>query len=393
MSVTSSIDRRRRFIINAVYYAVIVGIVFLVFRYLLNLIWPFFVAFLFAALLMPVVRWLTVRCHLRYNLSVALSLVVFFALLAGIAVLLTSRVVVAVPRLVSRLPRLYGETVEPALVTLSDLLEELAGRFGPDAYDIVNDALPDIVASIGSAATSASMSLVSALSGWATRLPSRLLSTIICVIATIFLVADYPRITAFVLRQIPERPRRILLQAKVSLGNVVRQYGRSYGIIMGITFLEILTGLLLLGQKNSVLIALLIAVFDIFPIVGAGMILVPWGIVSLLTGAEGQGVGLVVIYVVEILVRQIIEPRIVGRQIGLHPLITLIAMFVGSKLFGGVGLLGLPITCAIVASLDDTGVIHIIRREGEKTGAGTAAAEPKNNPENKKEALDNPDSR
>ena len=79
--------------------------------------------------------------------------------------------------------------------------------------------------------------------------------------------------------------------------------------------------------------------------------------------AFAWGIGLLLIYVVEIIVRQFMEPRIVGRQVGLHPLITLIAMFVGSKLFGGVGLLGLPITCAIVQSLDAAGVIHIIKRE------------------------------
>ncbi len=125
------------------------------------------------------------------------------------------------------------------------------------------------------------------------------------------------------------------------------------------------------------LIALAIAVFDIFPIVGAGMILGPWGILSILGGSVGKGIGLLLIYVVEIVVRQIIEPRIVGRQVGLHPLITLIAMFVGSKLFGGVGLLGLPITCAIIASLDETGVIHIIRRETSPAVSGSEAGNAK----------------
>ena len=359
----SDIHHRRRFIINTAYYAVIVGIVFLVFRYLLNLIWPFFVAFLFAWILVPAIRWLTVRHHWKYNLAAVLCLVIFFALLGGIAVLLTSQIVSFTADAVTWLPTLYSDTIAPGLENFSDSLEGLAERVSPEVADMVDSAMPTVVSSIGSTVTSSSMRLVSSLSSWLTKLPSRLISTLICVIATIFMTLDFHRMTAFLLRQIPEHPRHVISEAKNTFTQVIRKYGRSYGIIMGITFLEILIGLLILHQPNAALIALAIAVFDIFPIVGAGMILGPWGIICLLGGSLGKGVGLLLIYVAEIIVRQIIEPRIVGRQVGLHPLITLIAMFVGSKLFGGVGLLGLPISCAIVASLDQTGVIHIIRHE------------------------------
>ena len=359
----STISRRRRFIINAAYYAIIVGIVFLVFRYLLNLIWPFFVAFLFASILVPAIRWLTVRCRIKYNLAAAMCLIVFFALLSGVAVLLTSRIITLVTDTVTWLPTLYSDTISPGLENLSQTLEELAERVSPEVADTVEGALPTVVSSIGSTVTSASMRLVSALSGWATKIPSRLISTLICVIATIFMTLDYHRMTAFLLRQVPERSRHVISEARNTLGEVIRKYGRSYAIIMGITFLEMLVGLLILRQKNAVLIAAAIAVFDIFPIVGAGTILVPWAVVTLLGGDVGKGVGLLAIWIIEIVVRQIIEPRIVGRQVGLHPLITLIAMFVGSKLFGGIGLLGLPITCAIVSSMDQAGVIHIIKRE------------------------------
>ena len=359
----STISRRRRFIINAAYYAVIVGIVFLVFRYLLNLIWPFFVAFLFASILTPVIRWLTVRCRMKFNLAAALCLIVFFALLSGVAVLLMSRMITLVTDTVTWLPTLYSDTISPGLENLSQSLEELAERVSPEVADTVESALPTVVSSIGSTVTSASMRLVSALSGWAAKIPSRLISTLICVIATIFMTLDYHRMTAFLLRQVPERSRHVISEARTTLGQVIRKYGRSYAIIMGITFLEMLVGLLILRQKNAVLIAVAIAVFDIFPIVGAGAILVPWGVVTLLGGDVAKGIGLLAIWVIEIVVRQIIEPRIIGRQVGLHPLITLIAMFVGSKLFGGIGLFGLPITCAIVSSMDQTGVIHIIKHE------------------------------
>lgn len=355
-------DQRRRFIINVLYLAAWVGIVFLVFRYLLNLIWPFFAAFLFAWLLKPVIRWLTVKCHVKYTLSAAVSLLVFFAVIGGLAVLLTSRIAAFISDFIVWLPSLYSGTVAPGLENLSDWIEGLATRISPQVYEMVNAALPDVISSIGSAVTSLSMRLVSALSGWAAKLPSRLLSTLICAIATIFMTVDFPRMNAFLLRQIPEKPRHIITEARNRLGGILRQYGKSYGIILCITFVEVLTGLLILGQQNAFLIALAVAVFDIFPIVGVGTILLPWGTVLLLGGSVGKGVGLIVIWTVTIVVRQIIEPRIVGRHVGLPPLVTLMAMFIGTKLFGAMGLFGLPITCAIVQSLDEAGVIHLIKR-------------------------------
>jgi len=360
------LDRRRRFIVNAAYFAVWVAVIFLVFRYLLNLIWPFFVAYLFAWLLKPVIRWLTARCHIKYTISVALSLIVFFAILGGIAVLVTSRIAAGIADIIVWLPSLYRDTIEPGLENLSVWIEGLANRISPEAYAMVNSAVPNIISSIGSAVTSVSMRIVSALSGWATKLPSRLLSALICVIATIFMTADFPRMNAFILRQIPEQPRHILTEARDRLTMILRKYGKSYGIILCITFAEVLAGLLILRQHNALLLSLAIAVFDIFPIVGVGTILLPWSVILLLGGSVGKGVGLIILWTVTIVVRQIMEPRIVGHQVGLHPLITLAAMFIGTKLFGGVGLFGLPITCAIVQSLNEAGVIHIIKREQDE---------------------------
>lgn len=333
------------------------------FRYLLGLVGPFVIAFLFSWLLTPPIRWLTAKCRIKYNLSVALTLLLFFALLGGLAVLLTSQLITFVADVVTWLPGLYSSAIEPGLASLSDSLEASLERVSPEVAAIVDNAMPTVISSIGSAVTNASMRLVSALSGLAARIPSALLSTLICIIATIFMTADFPRMTAFLLRQVPDRPRHIIHEAKQALKTVIGKYGRSYGIIMGITFAEMLIGMLLLRQDHAVLIAAAIAVFDIFPIVGAGTILLPWSAFCFLSGAAGKGLELLVLYVTVLIIRQIIEPRIVGQQLGLHPLITLTAMFVGTKLFGAVGLFGLPITCAIVASLDAAGVIHIIKRE------------------------------
>lgn len=292
-----------------------------------------------------------------------MCLTVFFCLVGGVTIALSVRAVTAVSGLVAGLPDLYTNIVEPALTGVTEWVESLSDRLHPSSYNLVTDVLSNAENSLRQGIMDLSIKGVSLISGFVARIPSLLVSSLICVIATVFMTVDFSRFTAFVMRQFPERPRHILHEAQEAFVVVILKYGKSYGIIMGITFLEISAGLLILRQNYALLLAALIAAFDIFPIVGAGLILVPWAMIAILGGATARGVGLLALWAVVMVVRQIIEPRIVGHQVGLHPLCTLIAMFVGSKLFGALGLLGLPVTCAILKSLDDAGVIHLVKKE------------------------------
>lgn len=371
-----TIDRRRRFIINTVYWAIVVGIVFLITKYLLGLIWPFFLAFIFSWMLTPLARKLTIKCHIRHGISVAICLLLFFGIVGGLLLVLIFNIVSWVQQFVVWVPSVYTSVVEPAMRNATVWAQESVAKLDPEAADVLQSSLASVISSAGSAVSSFSVRAVGVVSGWVTKLPGKMLSTLICIIATVFMTADFHRMTAFLLRQLPERSRHVAVKAKESFINVLSKYGKSYGIIMCITFVELSVGLLILRQENALLLALLIAVFDIFPVVGAGFILVPWAIVTLLGGNMARGFGLVALYIIITIFRQFIEPRIVGHQVGLHPLVTLIAMLVGTKLFGGIGLLGLPIACAIVKSLDDTGVIHVIRKESDAAPVVPVSAKP-----------------
>ena len=129
------------------------------------------------------------------------------------------------------------------------------------------------------------------------------------------------------------------------------KYLRSYALIMLITFALLFLGLSVIGVKNAAAAALIIALLDVLPVIGTGIVLLPWALIALLTSRVGYGVGLVVIWGVVTVTRNIIEPKIVGRQVGLHPLVTLVAMFVGTKLFGFAGLVMLPLGLSVASSV------------------------------------------
>jgi len=131
---------------------------------------------------------------------------------------------------------------------------------------------------------------------------------------------------------------------------------------MVVTFIELAVGLSLLSVDRAITIAALIAVIDILPVLGTGGVVVPWIIVELIKGNIPFAVGLVVLYLVIIIVRNILEPKLVGNQIGLHPLVMLMCMYVGLKIFGIIGIFVLPVAVVILNHLHDNDKIHFFKQ-------------------------------
>ena len=142
----------------------------------------------------------------------------------------------------------------------------------------------------------------------------------------------------------------------------VRQVLKAYLLIMAVTFGEISLGLWLLRVDYYLVIGLAVAVLDILPVLGSGSILIPWGIWTLLGGNLPLGAGILLLYGVVTGVRTVLEPRLVGRGIGLSPLVTLVSMYVGMKLLGGGGLILAPMAVTLALFLDEGGHIRILRR-------------------------------
>ena len=139
---------------------------------------------------------------------------------------------------------------------------------------------------------------------------------------------------------------------------------KAYGLIMLITFCELLLGfgiMELCGIMTNpyfVWIAAGTAIFDILPVAGSGGILIPWALFSFISGNYKQGIGLLILYGVITVIRQYIEPRMVGNTLGIHPLITLMGMYLGLKLFGFWGMIAVPMIVVILKAYNDSGRVH-----------------------------------
>ena len=211
--------------------------------------------------------------------------------------------------------------------------------------------------------------VLNASTTFVSKLPSAVVAIFMGILATCFIALDFDRIKGFIVRQFRDNHLDTMVQVKDIFSQSVIRYIKSYAIILLITFTEAAIGLTIIGVDYAILISFLIAVVDILPVLGTGTVVIPWMIVCFITGDIPRGVGLLVVYLIITVVRQIIEPKIVSQNVGLHPLVTLMSMYIGAKLLGIVGLFGFPITVIILQSLNESGRIHLWKVADRDLGA------------------------
>jgi sporulation integral membrane protein YtvI len=198
---------------------------------------------------------------------------------------------------------------------------------------------------------------IAAITSTVSWVPKLFVGIVLSVISSAFFALDYGIVVEFLSNLVPEKRRGLADEVKTLLGEIGVKYIKAYALLMTITFVELAIGLSVLGIDGALTIAAMTAVVDILPVLGTGGIVVPWAVFHLIKGNLFLGLGLAILYLVITVVRQILEPKVVGQQIGLHPIVVLLCMYVGVQLFGIIGLFLLPFTILVVKYLYDNGVI------------------------------------
>ncbi len=354
-------EKQRHFLWHVLYWGVVIALVYVGCKYFLPLIGPFVLGFIMACLIKPAVDFMQKRWHLKRAIAAIVCVVLFYGVIGLLLVLSGVRLVAEAQEIIVNMPRTYSTRIAPIIAGMFDWMERIIQRFDPNLHLNIDETARMLSERLGQLVSSFSTRAITGTAKFAGGIPSFMVQVIFSVLSTFYIANDYTAICDFVCRQLPERGVLVLKRGKQQLGATLSKYVRSYAIILGITFAELCVGFSILHIKSAGGWALLIAFFDILPVVGTSLVLVPWTIISFLQGNIARGIGLAIITVVVWVVRNILEPKIVGDQVGLHPLLTLMAMYVGARLFGGIGLLGLPVTLAILNALQKEGTISIYK--------------------------------
>ncbi len=355
------VNKRRSFIINFLYILILALIVVAVLRYALPLLSPFVIGFIIAALLHRPTRFLVRKARLPYKAAAILTVVIFFGTVGTLLALLGIQLFSYLGDLVVNIPELYARYLEPLLRAVFDGADRLLARFNLTLDGALEEMETHLFQSMGNIVSGMSSRAVSLLSSVATSLPGLFVRILFMIISTFFIAADYEKLTGFCLNQVSEKTKGLILQIKNYVVGTLLVCIRSYAIIMSITFVELCIGLSIVGIRHFFAVSAIIAVCDILPVLGTGTVLIPWTVISLIQGNYSFALGLILVYVAITVIRNIIEPKIVGGQLGLHPVVTLASMFVGTQLFGILGLFGMPIALSLLTYLNKNGIIHLFK--------------------------------
>ncbi|VYU69180.1 sporulation integral membrane protein YtvI [Clostridium tertium] len=354
-------EKKREFIINVIYLLIIGAILYITLKYALGWFLPFVVGFGIAFILKPVINLITKKLKIKRKVVAGLTVLVFYATVGALFTLLLFKLGLVMKDLFTKLPSLYVNTIEPLIYELAAKAEDILVNLDPALLDAIKQTITSIADSLGSIISSVSSGVVSFITSTVSVVPSFFVIVIFSIISSFFFAMDYEKITGFVMRQFSPKAREIVLDIKEYIVGTLFKIIKAYSIIISITFIELSIGLSILRVENAIAIAFLIACVDVLPVLGTGGIVIPWIFIELFKGNIFLAVGLTIIYVVITVIRNIIEPKIVGGQIGLHPLIILMCMFIGVKIFGFLGLFLLPIIVIILKNLNDSGKIHIFK--------------------------------
>lgn len=359
----SQTEKMRAFIIKFLYAVIWVGIIYCALKYAMPLLMPFVIAFLIAFMLKPLINKIAEKTFFSRKAAAIVLLVLLYAVVVTLLVLLGAKVTVSLKDLFAELPAFYNNTIVPAVSNMGNSLDDFVFRLDPALLEYLETISETVANGVSSAVSGLSSWAINGLGSLAGSLPWAVVGLVLTIVASFFFVVDYYRITGFITHQLSEKARTRLFVIKDYVVNVLLKFLRAYLILMSITFAEVAVGLLILQVPNPFLIALITAVVDILPVLGTGTIMIPWAVYCLFMGNYWWGIGLLVLYGAITFIRQALEPRVVGGQIGLYPLLTLICMFLGARLFGFWGMLGFPVTLTVLIYLNRTGEISFFKEK------------------------------
>lgn len=320
-------------------------------KYLLAYVLPFLLAWALGCAVRFPARTLNRRTHIPTKICALFMIFVILALIIALGALLTDAVIT----FGGKAAELVSQRSDSIAKYLSELPKMLASLGSNEADEIsesleimLNNALQRIAEHLGTSAATFAARIVGSL-------PDAILALTVTVVASFYFALDIDLVNDKIKQLLPEKATQVIEKIRTRAARGVKKYLGAYLALYLITFSQLLIGFLLLGIDDPTAVAALVAFVDMLPVLGTAAVLLPWGVIALLLGEYFLGFGLLALLAVMSLIRQVIEPKIVGKSLGVHPLVTLVAMYAGYAALGAIGMIVAPIVTAIFLAGEEEG--------------------------------------
>ncbi len=387
------VEKRRATLINFAYYALLAVLYYVFIKYAFDVVWPFVIAFAVSMLLQKPIRFLAKKSRAPKKFVSVVTVLFILCTVLGIVVFVGYKLVLEfkdfgqfVIQKLNDLPRTIASVRDWVLGIIAFLPDKIENTFAETinsfAADLIKSTSENGIIGLGGGmqlpegfSVSTLITPLGGLLSTAKRIPFILSGVLIGIIACFFITTDYDNVVAIFKRNVSEKYEKMFVETKRLFGDVIGKMIKSYATIIFITFCEVAVGLNLLSLFNIykggyiIVISIITALLDILPVFGTGTVLIPWAIYSFIMGDIPFAIGLVVLYILITVIRQVIEPHLVAMNVGIHPIFTLASMYIGIQLFGVIGIFVLPITIVLLKTLNSEGIIHLWGREKKSDDA------------------------
>lgn len=326
------------FLINFFYLFTVGIIIYICARFLIGYLLPFVIGSFIAWWVQKPSVIISEKVKIKRGMVAAVLSLVIFIIAAAIVIFAFYKLILGAKDIFDRLPQITEYS--------TNFFENLRKRFGGVLFEIppeMSKTLNGIRDNILENAVSKVTGIFSAFIGnIAQKIPSFIFSLIVTLVATCYIAKDFEKLVKFGRELCGESLYEKICDIKVIFTSSVLKLFKGYAVLTAITFLELLIGLYALGFKHSLILAGVISIIDLLPVFGTGTVLLPWGLTLVVLG-DVKGVLILVLYLIITIVRNFLEPKIIGAQIGINPLFTLLVMFAGLRVMGFFGLIIFPI--------------------------------------------------
>lgn len=299
---------------------------------------PFVIGWVIAMIAGPLVRFFEEKLKLRRRAGSAFVIIVVIALVITVIYLVGSNLVDQIMGLINDLPSMW-KSLEADFMDIGKRLSVFYTKLPLDVQESISSITEEAGAYIGDLLGHISTPTIAAVGNIAKRVPSVIIGIIMCLLSSYFFVADREHISYWCHKHMPVVVMERYAMIKRSLVKSVGGYFKAQLKIEVWMYLLLVIGLSILKVDYVLLIAFGIAILDLLPFFGTGTVMVPWAIIKILSGDYSVAIGLLIIWGVGQLARQIIQPKIVGDSVGVPPIPTLFLLFIGYKLGGVVGMI------------------------------------------------------
>lgn len=332
-------NSKKNFIIDVLYAALVIGIVILASYAVIRFLLPFVLGVIVALCVQKPANMLARKSRFSKGTYAAIFSFLLYLIFAAIVCFLVYRVILAAIDFVNYSPHFFENIEEKANKIgqkYSSIFERVPKEMRVWVKTLTAEALQNIVASVGAWITDAVRLIIR-------KTPLFLISGIVTLVATCYIAKDFDKLKRFVKSVVGKPVAQKTAKIKKILVDSILKMLKGYLILSSITFVQLFVGFMILKIEKPFVLAAVISIVDLFPVLGTGTVIIPWAIIQALAGNYLVSVGLAVIYIITVLVRNFLEPKIIGKQLDVNALFTLLTMFLGLKLLGVPGLLLFPI--------------------------------------------------